>query len=153
LGHAYAADFTLERDMEVQEVQIVSLSRQATLEVESLTLGGGPDGRSIIVALSDLEMPTYRQIADNGAVKVLENPSDLPRVWPLAAIVVLPAPAVRAPLLDGRLPDGPPFEPRQRALLEPSGHPPAAAGYARDAEAHVTGYAPGKIEIALTSDH
>jgi len=84
-------------------------------------------------------------------VTVFENERALPRAWFVNAVTFAnDDDAIRA-VQEGKLPEGPAFNPRTEALMDPSEHPQASRFTPGESQVRVTRIGDGDIAIATTT--
>jgi hypothetical protein len=153
-AHVYRATLPLGRTVNVRELEIVSLSGQATLVVDRFSLADSGAQRATDLRMRDFLAGSrhYREVWRSENVVVFENPTALPRAWVVDGLTVLPPEAIRGLLLGEAPPTGEPFDPRRRALVEPAVAERLPSNLSGRGEVHVGGYAPGRIEMEVSAD-
>lgn len=121
-GGAIMAVVELDRRRRLDQLTIANPA-SVSLRVSRITLFDAPRASSFRVGPELLpgRTPHFERRADHGDVVVYENTRALPRAFLVAEWMELPWPATLSAVQGGTLPDGSPFDPRSRALVEP-GH-------------------------------
>lgn len=158
-GHRYLARISFDRT-EITSVELNYLPAEADITIARASLFDAESKTSYPLAALNLAADRWREIAQFGEVKVIENLKAMPRAWFANRAAIQTSGEVLQTIKTGRLNDGTIFNPADTVLLEneifgdrqlktPLLNP--STGEAPKAEVKVTRYEPQRIGLQVNN--